>query len=192
MKRSRKYGTARLFSSPSLLRTESVEDFNAFSRDVRRSLQPHGAIEEMYVGDILFATWELIRYNQAKTNIIKIAYPKAVQVILAEHGPTSDPALSSLFGSECAELEHGVNEELALSWISSSAAHKKVCDFLRKFGLDENAIEAEAIALSMPKLEKIEQNREFGRAPAEPRSCCFAWPSSKLCDHRAGNNKSNH
>ena len=51
MKRSKvKPGTSQLFSTPCLLPTESLYDFETFHDELKKSLRPRDIIEEMYVG----------------------------------------------------------------------------------------------------------------------------------------------
>ena len=83
MKRSKvQPGTSQLFSTPCLLRSESLYEFETLYDELKKSLQPRDIIEEIYVGDILRSTWEIMRLGRAKTEKIKLTYPEAIQSLL--------------------------------------------------------------------------------------------------------------
>jgi hypothetical protein len=157
MKRSKvQPGTPQLFSTPSLLRSESLDDFETFNDELKKTLWPRDFIEEMYVADILRYEWEIIRLNRAKTEIIKLTYPEAIQSLLRKLSPSLGPSLNGIIDEAPLEPEHGAREELALDWSANRGAQRTIRTFLKRFKLDDHAIEAEAIILSMTSLEKLE------------------------------------
>ena len=85
-----------------------------------------------------------------------MTYPEAIQSLLRKLSPSLDPSLNGLIDEVSLEPEHGAREELALDWSANRDAQRKIRTFLKRFNLDDHAIEAEAIELSMPTLEKLE------------------------------------
>jgi len=53
-------------------------------------------------------------------------------------------------------LEKSDEEHLALDWFASPQAKTRVADLLKKFGLDESAIEAEAFRKAADDIERID------------------------------------
>jgi hypothetical protein len=166
------------FGDAPLLRTESLADFESFRGGLVRDIRPRGAVEEMYFADIVRGTWEIMRLGRAKTEIIKAAYPQAVMSLMRKLSPTFDPAVNDLFdGASFAAAQQETREETALDWSSSGDVQAKVRDFLKKFNLDDRAIEAEAVVSCMPMLERLEM---MVISLQRQRSRAF----SELCSYR--------
>ena len=135
------------WSEPPLLRGERAADFqillDGFSRDIR----PRGLSEEIYVVDIAWLTWEIIRLRRCRTLIIKANFLGALQNLLA--GLIKKPG-------EFVESAQERAEELAAKWFATEQGKEEVRKILSRFDLDELVIEAEAIRRSSRDLEGFE------------------------------------
>ena len=132
-----------LFRKPPLLLTESRSEFDDFQASFQQAIMPRGAIEHIYFDDIVASTWEILRFRRSKTAIINSAFQKALLSLLEPH--FEDDYLGT------------ASKDLAERWFVDSAARKKVAQLLGRFELDEFAIEAEAIRISLPDLEGIDR-----------------------------------
>jgi hypothetical protein len=67
---------------PALLKTESEEDFEKLSDELKRDVQPAPGIELIYTHDFAVLTWEIIRYTRNKAGIINNAFQTALASLL--------------------------------------------------------------------------------------------------------------
>ena len=139
---------------PPMLITESAEDFNRICVALNKEIRPRGIIEEMYVSDIARHTFDIVRGHRWKAAIINSEFR---------------PALASLIsGLESGGRQYQA-ETLAKNWFTDQATKKNVAELLRKFGLDESAIEAHAFqrsALDLAVLDRMIASSESRRSKA--------------------------
>src|SRR6266498_4206663 len=131
-----------------LLITESADEFDAVRDAFEQEIKPHGIIEQMYVHDISSIVWEILRLRRCKAVIINSAFRSALEHLL--------PQLLR----QANEDEFDVRDEartLAQAWFTDQEAKKQVSEILSRFGLDESAIEAEAIRRSSSDLELLDK-----------------------------------
>jgi hypothetical protein len=83
--------------------------------------------------------WEKLRLRRCKANIVNKAFQAALSTFLRQY------------------LESEQAEELASSWFADEEAKKEVAQLLAQDGLDESAIEAEAMCRYLPALEQLEK-----------------------------------
>jgi hypothetical protein len=131
-----------------LLITESAAEFDGLSDAFRREINPRGIIERIYVHEFSAIVWDILRLRRGKSNIINAAFRSALQAVLAEL--LREPGQFEDYVPDEAE-------ELARAWFTNKEAKKKVSGILSRFGLDESAIEAEAIRRSSSDLELLER-----------------------------------
>jgi len=131
-----------------LLITESADEFDALRDAFERKIKPRDIIEQMYVHDIYSIVWEIVRLRRCKVIIINSAFRSALETLLVQ----------LLRQPGQFELEVGHKERaLAQAWFTDKAAKKEILDILDRFGLDEFAIEAEAIRASSSDLELLDR-----------------------------------
>jgi hypothetical protein len=131
-----------------LLITESADEFDALRDAFEQEIKPRGIIVHMYVHDMSSIVWEILRLRRCKVNIINAAFRSALENLLVQ----------LLRQPGQFELEPGRKERaLAQAWFTDKAAKKEILDILDRFGLDESAIEAEAIRQSSADLELIDR-----------------------------------
>jgi hypothetical protein len=135
--------------SPWLTIAESADDFASMCEQVNQEIQPAGFIERIYADDVIAFTWDILRWRRSKTAIINAAILAALQALLEQLLDSRDfvPA----FHHEQAA------EDLARGWFSNKKSKAQVAKLLRKFGLDEGAIEAEAIRARAEDLERLDR-----------------------------------
>jgi hypothetical protein len=56
---------------PVLIHNEREEDYHKLRDDIVRAVQPHDFLEELWVGDVINLTWELIRLRRAKNALVE-------------------------------------------------------------------------------------------------------------------------
>jgi hypothetical protein len=138
--------------SPSLL-TESPAQFASLCAELEEDIQPKGIIERTYVHDIANLILESRCLRRYKTAIINNSRLAALQKILEQllcH-PDYDPDSDFIY------VHSRAAEDLARSWFDSKKAQARVASLLRKFGLDEGAIEGEAFRLCSEELERLDR-----------------------------------
>jgi hypothetical protein len=134
---SRKRNEAPLLPTVSLLITESDDEFEAIRGALDRELKPNGIIEQMYVGDIAQLNWEIIRFRRCKVALINSRMRSALEEII--------PELMRKPG-EYAHQHKEEADQLAEDWFGDPKSKDAVAEMLANCGLDESAIEAQAIS----------------------------------------------
>jgi hypothetical protein len=135
---------------PALLSSESEAEFKALYEEICKEIPPAGIVGKIYMHRFTVVTWEICRYTLHKTCIIQNNFPAALQSILIQllhrdHylyplGTPLDPILDT-----------------AKNYFSDPKAKAKILEILRRFGLDDQAIEAEASRLVLSELEKYDK-----------------------------------
>ena len=67
---------------PWLLITEFEEDFASLSAALEQEIKPRGIIERMYVAEIAYLVWEILRLRRCEVAIINAAFEEALNNIL--------------------------------------------------------------------------------------------------------------
>jgi hypothetical protein len=130
-----------------LLITESAEEFDALRDAFEREIKPRGMIEQMYMHDICSIVWEILRLRRCKVVIINSAFRSALENLLVQLRQPDQPDFRA----------RDPARELAHAWFTDKEAQKQVSETLRRFDLDESAIEAEAIRKSSSDLELLDR-----------------------------------
>ena len=148
-----------------LLITESKDEFERIREALDYQIKPRGIIEQIYVEDIAYLVWEILRLRRSKTAIINLAFRGALKKVVAQ------------LSREPGELGRGVDdraEELAHQWFSDPDIKKQIAGLLGEFGLDETAIEAEAFRKSADDLERIDRLMASAEARRDKALVCIA------------------
>jgi hypothetical protein len=131
-----------------LLLTESADEFDAVQQSVETEIKPHGIIERIYVADYTTISWEIFRLRRCKVNVANAAFRSALESLLTQ--------LLIEPGQQAFQVE-GAAQTLAHEWFTDKGAKQEVLEILDRFGLDESAIEAEAIRRSASDLELLDR-----------------------------------
>jgi hypothetical protein len=134
--------TVALRSKPPVLRSESADEYTSLHKKLVEEIRPQGAIEAVYVEEITDLIWEIKRLRSCKVSIIHQVSRRALQGVLLQILPI---------------LEKIKAEPLANRWFEDAAAKEEVSEILKRFDLDESAIEAEAIKLASEQLEWLDK-----------------------------------
>ena len=102
-------------------------------------------IEREYFNDIAYLTWEIMRYRRFKTIMINNGFRDALKKTLR-----SILLIPRIRGIEAAD-------ELTEQWFFDRETKGRVSELLEEAGLDEMAIEAEALTLRFAEIEKIDR-----------------------------------
>ena len=136
-----------LFSEPLLLITESAEDFAALNAALTEEIKPRGIIERLYVSDVAATVWEILRLRRCKIAIVNTAFKNALSEIV--YRLADEPEIDT--------PERDWVDVVVLDWFSKPKARKEVLQLLKRFRLDEFAIEAEAIRSVFSELEVLDK-----------------------------------
>src|SRR5258705_9861007 len=122
--------------------SESEDEFEALRSELVEEIKPRGIIEHMCVADIDEIVWESRRLHRCKAVMINMSY---------------SAALKSLLRGGLSAVDYDKAGLLAQNWFTDKNAKKEVAEILRRFHLDESAIEAQAIRNLAPELEIIDK-----------------------------------
>ena len=134
--------TVALRSKPPVLRSESADEYTSLYKKLVEEIRPQGAIEAVYVEEITDLIWEIKRLRSCKVSVIHQMLRRALQGVLLQILPIPEKIKA---------------EPLANRWFEDAAAKEKVSEILKRFDLDESAIEAEAIKLASEQLEWLDK-----------------------------------
>ena len=138
-----------LLSKPPLLITESADEFDALHKALQQEIKPRGVIEQMYVADISYIQWEILRLRRCKVVIVNVALQSALEKLLLQ--------LLNDDNYDYANFAERNADAIAQAWFTDQKVRKTVSELLRQFQLDESAIEAQAIRTSAADLEQVDR-----------------------------------
>jgi hypothetical protein len=136
-----------VFEPSPVLITESAEEFERFHDALIDELKPRGPLERLLVGDIAEKAWEVHRLRRVKTSLINSAFRPGLENLLERLFE-----LPIEYFQKRAELDR-----LADQWFGNERDKKEVLELLEKAKLDESAIEAAAMQIAAPDLEKLDR-----------------------------------
>jgi hypothetical protein len=155
---------SRIPTAP-LLITESKDEFDLLRDTLNQEVKPRGIIEQMYVEDIAYLVWEILRLRRSKAAIINLAFRDALTEVVTQ--------LLRNPGERKYQLKDH-SEKLAREWFSDPDVKKQIAGLLREFDLDETAIEAEAFRKSADDLERIDRLMASAEARRDKALVCIA------------------
>ena len=133
-----------LLPNTPLLISESEDEFEALRSNLIEEINPRGIIEHMCVADIAEIVWESRRLHRCKAVMINMHYSAALKSLLR-----------NVLVGDVVDYDHA--EVLAQTWFTDKKAKKEVAEILRRFHLDEFAIEAQAIKSVASELEILDK-----------------------------------
>lgn len=164
MKMAKTYqsSSAMLRGAPLLL-TESKAEFDRIRDALNEEIKPRGVLEQMYVEDVAYLSWEILRLRRSKTAIVNLAFRGALKDLITQ--------LLREPGQHAFQLGDQP-DELAHDWFSDPNVKKQIADLLREFELDESAIEAEALRQSADDLERMDRLMASAEARRDKALVC--------------------
>ena len=154
-----------LIPTAPLLLTESKDEFNLIRDNLNDQIKPRGIIEQMYVEDVTYLVWEILRLRPSKAAIINLAFRDALTEVVMQ--------LLRKPGEYKHELKDRA-DDLAREWFFDLNVRKQIAELLREFDLDETALEAEAFRKSADDLEGIDRLMASAEARRDKALVCIA------------------
>jgi hypothetical protein len=107
----------RLFGHPNILVGEDAAAFEELLARIRSAVKPADMIEEMFVADVVWLEWEVLRWRRLKGSLIRAREVKALEDFLYKQLDESDDnyeLYSEQFANRLAEaLQHNLPEDQA-------------------------------------------------------------------------------
>ena len=122
-----------------LITGESEEGYRELLRDVTETVRPRDFIEELWVGDVVYLTWELIRLRRAKITLVNARMQDGLEAVLIS---IKDPDSAELARLWRARDRHGTDEVEAA---------------LKHAGLSMDAAVAETFAMNLDEMERFDR-----------------------------------
>jgi hypothetical protein len=131
--------------------TEPQDQFASLRKELEQEIQPEGVIERTYVDDIASIIWDIKCLRRYKTQIINSSRNEALKRIILQL--LCDRDFDDPYGQD----KRDAAADLARRWFEDEEAKTEVGELLRKFQMDEGAIEAEAFRLCLDDLERLDR-----------------------------------
>jgi len=126
--------------SPVLI-TECKEEFDELHAALTKELAPRGIVEKSFVADIANLFWERRRLRRSKTAILDMASKGALRRILCDF-----TAADRDWAESAPEV-----------WLTHAGFREDIIEKLEASGLDESAIEAEAMRWVASDVEMLDR-----------------------------------
>jgi hypothetical protein len=145
-----------------LIAGEDPAEYQAFSDDLHRQLDPHGAMEDVLTARVVAAFWRLHRIGRMETEMLD----KVLEDALREkkdnpHRSKSNP-VKSIFGSELVSPEHNLNSISLGEAVTRQMQHSDIIGKLQRY---EAHIER-GMFRSLHELQRIQAIRRGQVVPA--------------------------
>ena len=143
---------AWLFQKQPLLLGESRRDYDQVCKSLIRSIQPENHLEWLLVKQAVDYCWEIIRLSKFKAAIVNMTWREALQLVL-----------ETIVGGDEDERRRAVQEHVD-GWYTTPEAQQATIKLLEKHLINTDDITAQAMALRLPELERIDRSLEKNRA----------------------------
>jgi hypothetical protein len=127
-----------VLGKPLLLEGEDPEAYDRLFLAIDQSVQPADALEEIWVRDLVDATWEVERLRGAKSSLLRANAYKGLEELLKPLVEAGPETMAKLY----AKREKNAVKEVKL--------------LLAEAGLDERAIIAQTLAVKIREVEAID------------------------------------
>jgi hypothetical protein len=139
---SKQFKKLSVLMDPLVLLTENQEEYDDFAARMIEEIEPQNIFDELNVRDAIEAAWYIRQLRSSRTGMINMSFRKAlVQLLVVELGTHQDNDSGA-----------GI---LADRWFTSDKVKAELAALLKKFSLDDRAIEALAIKLNGADLERL-------------------------------------
>ncbi len=133
------------FLGPPILGTEQASEYKAMVELMSTKVVPQDEFEEFWINDYVHHCLQIRRWRRAEVAIIEILRKDALRTILASI-------------VECdADDRNDVIEGHVTNWFKGGAGRQSVLAVLAPYDIDERHVTAQAMALRLPELDKIER-----------------------------------
>jgi hypothetical protein len=138
-----------VYAGFNVLRTESDADMAKMLADISEGIGPVDVFERIYVRDVAFYNWEMMRYQRiisaTLNNALRRALERILQRILIPYSIFMKPEIFVESRKSSERLSHG--------WLIDPEDQRRVSALLKESGFDGSAIEAEAYTMVSDQLE---------------------------------------
>jgi len=136
-----------ILGEPALLASEDRNAYEAALAGVGLSIRPRDAVDWLLTKTFVDLTWEMNRLMKAKAAMIDLTEKESLRCIL-----------ESVFEAESLQGKDRLLEaELrADDWYTKPAIRKEIIELLSRYRLNEQAITAQAVALRLTELNKLD------------------------------------
>lgn len=146
--------TLQHLGEPALLAYESRDEYLALQNDFFAELKPQGPLEAQHIEDVVYVTWDIRRFRQARTELIRvcvaaIAQPKLEKRLLA------DPAFEDL--DEPKKAANAATTKIKSALTGNRQDFKEVERLLATVHVTWAELYASAIEIKLPQLERIDR-----------------------------------
>jgi hypothetical protein len=129
---------------------KSVDEFAKIQEEIFNNLNPVGAIEEIYSEEVAVNTFEIRVIRRLKIATVTSARLEALRQLLEQLLSRED------FDGDHLAYQRAA-EDLARKWFSNRKTRAFVAKLLRKYDLDDSAIDAAAMRLCGEDLERLDR-----------------------------------
>jgi len=133
------------FLGPPLLSTESPHEYEAMFKALAARLKPQDEIEWLLMGDYLHQSVQIRRWRKAAVFLIEMMRKDALRTVL-----------QSAIDDTVEDRDRWIDDYID-GWFKNGDAKQSELNILRRHGIDEGYITAQAMALRLPELDKIER-----------------------------------
>lgn len=158
--------------SSEVLITELAVEFGEFKTELMAEIRPRGAIAQMYADDVVTISWEIRRYWRTKISLINSEYRSALVNLFNQL--TRPPSNVCSGADDVGEAEDDDNKRCTFDqllkklidfgevdfpeqWFTNPVVRAEFLELLKRYGLDEGYIEAEAIRLLSRDLDDLDR-----------------------------------
>ena len=129
---------------------EAVDELAKIREEIFNDLNPVGAIDEIYSEEVAVNTFEIRVIRRLKIATVTRARLEALRELLEQFLSRED------FDGDLLVYQRAA-EDLARKWFSNRKTRAVVAKLLRKYHLDESAIDAAAMRLCGEDLERLDR-----------------------------------
>lgn len=138
------------FLNDPLLPGEDREKYQRLLTRIMEAIKPRDTFEEIWVADVANQVWETVRYRAVTLGLIATTTSRALEAVL---GPLVPSGVGYFDQGWSSESEKSAHEYV----VGETEAVEKVHAVLQTAGLDLKAVNAEATALRVAELSRINQ-----------------------------------
>jgi hypothetical protein len=134
-----------LFGKKPVLATENAAAYDGLRDAILAEVRPRDLFEHFNTRRYVDLSWEAMRYQRSTATILEITCKAAVAALVSEFAAGG--------------LQGHTPEQLIEGWFTNLDIRELVLDGLRPYGLDEDSVYAQAMAMRSGELARISEMR---------------------------------
>jgi len=149
------------FGRPPLLESEDAAKYDELLARVTETVRPSDWIEEIWIKDIVYLSWEVWRLRRLKMNLHVASIPDAIAKMLVRPGKLE--LITDAEGEEGVAFVGRIDppdaEALAQKWAAKDpSAVDEVKELLAAHGQTMDTVEVRALVLALDSIERIDRS----------------------------------